>query len=236
MSAVQRRTLTASQQAAQAVVRHRHEEKLQVLRSMVEADPGCGLINHLGKVENRLHANDVAGAGDAMLDIERALKDRAEQVSATASISQTVRLATNRDEVIDTEQGRSENVRILSRDGLLWLKQKKRVANAELLALEKYRELFDKAHQGATGSNWASTGGRSQSPRQELKVGAIEELAAAREAVRHDPGLVRLLDEVAGRGTTLRDLAKGDRHEADRLEIELRVAARLLAKYFGYRS
>ncbi len=243
MSAVhQRSKLTGSQQAAQAVLRHRHEEKLQVLRSMVEADPGCGLINHLGKVENRLHANDLAGAGDAMIDIERALKERGEQVSATASISQTVRLATNRDEVIDDKVAGSSNVRILNRDGLLWLKAKKRLPAAELAALERYRTLFDKVHSGPTAdsTNAVERGppkGSSMSGEADLsRVEAIWTLDQAREAVAHDDALLWLLNEVAGKGATLRDLAKGDDREAARLETELRVAARMLAKRFGLRG
>ena len=245
MSAVHHRSkLTASQQACHALIRRRHEEKLGILRRSIEDDPHSGLTSRLSRAEHQLMHGDLAGCGDTMIEIDQALNHRAEQRATDAAIAQTVTIAKARSETVEQDGAalRPTAIRILNRDGLLWLKAKKRLPSAELAALERYRALFDKVHSGPTADSTQAVergppkGSGADGSADLSRVQAIWELDEAREAVGHDEALLWLLNEVAGKGSTLRDLANGDERQAGKLETELRVAARLLAKRFRMRG
>ncbi len=229
-------TLTAKPSAAVALLKNHLGSRLQGIRCLVEADPGCGQMSRLRKAEQHWLSRRYTDAALEAEHIEAALTARAEALVVGNGMAETISLAQARGETVDTD--RAGSTRILNRDGLLWLKQKKRMSQAEMAALERYRDLYERAHAGPTGSSWnaAGGGGAGMGPKAEVRAQAIWELDDARKAVCHDEQMIRLLDQVAGLGVTLRDLGQGQKDAVNSLETELRVAARLLARCFGFRA
>lgn len=137
------------------------------------------------------------------------------------------------DEVEAVERGPT---RLLARDGLLWLVARNRISTAQRMAGERYRAIYAVLFASPVRSCIADTIGSSPGDALTVaKANARQALDRARKiALAGDLALIRLVDEVAGKGSTIRDLAGGDRHRADGLEVELKVALRLLAKHFGF--
>lgn len=137
------------------------------------------------------------------------------------------------------EETREGTVRLLCRDGLLWLVQKRRLSEGQRSAAERYRTDYERARAGdvkASGLEYLGGGGDGTEALQS-KVEAIQKLKRARDdGLLGDEAMISLLDAVAGKGQTLRDLAMQDRKTADALEVEFRVGCRLLARHYGYAS
>ena len=142
-------------------------------------------------------------------------------------------------EVVEVDGGPT---RLLARDGLAWLVAKGRLNAAQRMAGERYRGLYATIHGGGLRSCIGDTTGSSA-------IFGGEDIpplmhAQAREALEHsrrralasDNTLIWLCDEVAGKGTTLRDLAADDQKRAIAFEAELLVALRFLAKHYGFAS
>ena len=230
-------TITASPKAATALLKRQLAAGLEAMRSRVEVEGSQGAA--LARAEQHLFNKRYQQAGEILRDIEMALDYRLKAAEAAASLTRAMDLADAKGEA--TERGAAnEQGRVLSRDGLLWLKQKKKLPQSELMALEKYRELCTRIYAGPVVSGFGEGASGARLPGfapTEARTIALHEITGARErALYRDRAMIWLVDEVAGKGETLVSLAKGDKHEATRLEHELRVAARLLARHFGFAS
>jgi hypothetical protein len=217
-----------------ALQKRQLEETLAVLRLRIEADEGCGQSANLRACEGLLLKGDLGAVRERIDKIIRELADRATRLEGRANREAAVSVARGRNETVSETAG---GVEVLSRDGLLWLVRRGRLNGSCKVAAERYRRDYGAAHMGGLGSALADPE-RGHTPfvgftASEAKTTAIRDLDDARLiGLGGDGALVRLMDEVAGRGATLRDLAKGDRHGADRLETEFLVACRLLAAFY----
>lgn len=230
-------TLKATRAMQNAAEKRRLTDVLAALRSKAEADPGGGLMRRVGDAEGVLQKGDLFGTRTRIQEMATWVADRADQQNVAVSLATTVHLATARKETIEPS---ATGFQILNRDGMAWLTKKGRLVGSAKSAAERYRDTFEAAH-----GSLASALGEPERGRKvfqgfvpsEARHTAIWDLDEARkEALGSDQGLITLMDEVAGRGTTLRDLAKGDKHQADRLETEFLVACRLLARFYGSSS
>jgi hypothetical protein len=237
MNAV-RRTLTANQTQAAVLQRRQLGELLQALRAKVEADPACGLLTRLGRAEGHFHAGRIGDGYDQAHTIEHALRLRAEAVVVDFGLAETMRLEGDRSgDEAPPEQTDAGAIAVPSRDGLLWLSRKNILVGSARSAAERYRRDFEGASGAGLKSNLAEKVGGgapgSRTPPQALFDASISLDDARRKALHGDGALIWLMDEVAGMGRTLRDLAKADKHTAERLQTEFLVACRLLAKHYG---
>jgi hypothetical protein len=203
-------------------------------------------LNATQKAVEALRQRQAAAARTAaQQELERAERD------ATRSRIREVIASVAADEVQEVERG---PVRMLARDGLLWLVSQNRLSPHLRQAGERYRALYRVSSGGDLRSCLAEMRGR---PAPEIlasgtladgdrwRLDARDGAASARsraylmlekahaDALNHDGALIWLVGEVAGKGSTLRDLARGDKHTAGMLEVELNVALRLLARHFG---
>ena len=146
------------------------------------------------------------------------------------------------EEVDEADQG---PVTLLARDGLNWLVKRKTkpLTMAQRMAGEEYRKHYlalyaagGRSCIGEAPSGNANTHGGDTLPPLR-NAAAREQLDRARvKGLAGDGALIWLVDEVCGKGSTLRDLAKGDQKTAESLEAELKVALRLLARHWGFAS
>ena len=135
-------------------------------------------------------------------------------------------------EVVEVDGGPT---RLLARDGLAWLVAKGRLNAAQRMAGERYRGHFELIHSGGLKSCIADTiGGGDPSAAIAAARRHLDE--ARRKGLVSDNTLIWLCDEVAGKGTTLRELAAGDQKRSKTLEAELLVALRFLARHYGFAS
>jgi hypothetical protein len=152
--------------------------------------------------------------------------------SATRARIREVIAGEEADQVEEVERG---PVRLLARDGLLWLVAKRRINVAQRMAAEHYRGHYAILFASHIRSCLADTIGGGASPLVQTKAITRDLIERAREkGLSGDQALIWLVDEVCGKGSTLRELARDDKHAALALEIELRVALRLLARHYGY--
>ena len=229
-----RPTLRATPAISRTVAGRVALARLDAVRARLDADPGHGQTEAFRRAERHVHDGRLPQAGDALLEIERVLDGRAEATLVSKGLAETVALNAGRGE--EQEGHGTGEVRLLGRDGLLWLKSKKRMTGAPLLAAEMYRKHHTTVHSGdvriARPDRIGGGAAGDFSPAQ-AKVDAIKAIRDAHEiGLSRDGGLILVVEAVCGRGETLMDLANGDKHAAARLEAELQVACRLLARHF----
>lgn len=210
------------------------EQTLETLRFRIEGDVGCGQAANLRSAEGKLLKGDLAGVRKDIDAIISALADREIRMEGRANREAAVAVAKGRKEVVEETPA---GVAVLSRDGMLWLVRQSRLTGSAKVAAERYRRDYGMAHMGGLGSALADPE-RSHTmfvghTASAAKTAAIHDLDDARMiGLGGDGALAWLMDEVAGRGSTVRDLARGDRHHADKLETEFLVACRLLAAFY----
>lgn len=160
-------------------------------------------------------------------------RDRAKEVQR--GINDTVDTArAHGAEPGDIEQPANGPTRILNRDGLLWLIAKKRLNQAQRDAAERYRADFTIVEGGSLRSCIDDRIGGGGGLAVETITHARWRLKDAREiGLVRDPGFIGIMDAVAGLGTTLRELANSDAYKTTTLEVEFRIACRLLARHYG---
>ena len=236
ISHLPRPTLNATAIMRTTVATRTAQARLEALRLRVDAEPGSGQLGALLKAEGHILHRRLAQAGEVMELIGRALDERIETACVSERLGETVALNAARGE--EQEGLGTGEVRVLSRDGLLWLKTKRRLTGGALMGAERYRSTWTIVHgDELRTSQHGDAGGAIRtaafSPSQR-KVEAIKALGDVhRDALHRDAALIKLVEAVCGRGDTLMELAQGDKHVAVRLETELNVACRLLAKYYG---
>jgi len=135
-------------------------------------------------------------------------------------------------EVVEVDGGPT---RLLARDGLAWLVAKGRLNAAQRMAGERYRGHFELIHSGGLKSCIADAIGGGD-PSAAIAAARRHLDKARRHGLASDNTLIWLCDEVAGKGTTLRELAAGDQKRSEALEAELLVALRFLARHYGFAS
>lgn len=127
------------------------------------------------------------------------------------------------------------------KDGLEWLINKKRLSEAQRVEAAKYRLGYrDDGGEvvGAFGSCLeVSIGGGGSGGREAAMVAVTDArrdyLLIVGSVLWDVPDLVTVMDGVCGRGWTLRYLAGGDRHKADAMEVQLKVALDLIIAWRG---
>lgn len=196
---------------------------------------------HIAALEKKAAA---AEALNARLDAEKAEREATREHVKSVIAKQvwdTVLNGSDQTEgtlVTEVERGPTK---LLVRDGLLWLVEKRRINAAQRMAGERYRSDYADLHHGGMKSCLDDTPGARFVSTELLPTlqhaSARESLnLARRKGLVNDNTLIWLADEVAGKGTTLREIAAGDKHRAADLETELGVALRLLARHYGYLS
>jgi hypothetical protein len=125
--------------------------------------------------------------------------------------------------------------RLLARDGLAWLVAKGKLNAAQRMAGERYRGHYELIHSGGLKSCIADAIGGGD-PSAAIAAARRHLDKARRHGLASDNTLIWLCDEVAGKGTTLRELAAGDQKRSEALEAELLVALRFLARHYGFAS
>ena len=190
---------------------------------------------HIAALEKKTAA---AEALNARLDAEKAEREATREHVKSVIAKQvwdTVLNGSDQTEgtlVAEVERGPTK---LLVRDGLLWLVEKRRINAAQRMAGERYRGHYELIHSGGLKSCIADTiGGGDPSAAIAAARRHLDE--ARRKGLVSDNTLIWLADEVAGKGTTLREIAAGDKHRAADLETELGVALRLLARHYGFSS
>jgi hypothetical protein len=179
-------------------------------------------------MEQRSHAAAIVAEAQA--------SERAESLATSRGIAEQVALAHDRGE--EVEEAQRGPVRVLTRDGLLWLIQKGRLNAAQRSAAERFRRDYAIVHLVGVGSCLGGDGGAAATGSTDnaivMKLEAARRLERVRkEALHRDERLVTIVDEVVGRGRTIRECAKGSKPLAEMLEAELCVALRLLAAWYG---
>ncbi len=189
--------------------------------------------------EAEREARRIADEADAIRREKDAEDRAATRAHITATVGREVWAAVVNGEdkdagtlVAEAERG---PVKLLVRDGLLWLVEKRRVNAAQRMAGERYRGHYELIHSGGLKSCIADTiGGGDPSAAIAAARRHLDE--ARRKGLVNDNTLIWLADEVAGKGTTLRELAAGDQKRSEALEIEFVVALRFLARHYGFAS
>jgi len=190
---------------------------------------------HIAALEKKTAA---AEALNARLDAEKAERDATREHVKSVIAKQvwdTVLNGSDQTEgtlIVEVERGPT---RLLARDGLAWLVAKGKLNAAQRMAGERYRGHYELIHSGGLKSCISDTiGGGDPSAAIAAARRHLDE--ARRKGLVSDNTLIWLCDEVAGKGTTLRDIAAGDKHRAAELETEFSVALRLLARHYGFAS
>lgn len=161
---------------------------------------------------------------------------RLDQEQTEAGIVENVELRrANGEEIIGSPRGRRE---VLSDDGLLWLIRKGELTDQARLAAERYREDYNAAGRDSIRSCLnVVEGSTGFGPRDisQTRFGALIRLdAACVDGLKRHPDLIDLVDRVVGRGETIRSIAGGDKHKAERAKVMFLCALDLLALYYGY--
>lgn len=186
--------------------------------------------NHAQKAAHRAKVEEAQKLAAEIAAEQRARAD--EEGRAVRAHIRAVTATQPADEVIAVDNGPT---RLLARDGLAWLVAKGRLNAAQRMAGERYRGHYELIHSGGLRSCIADTiGGGDPSAAIAAARRHLDE--ARRKGLVSDNTLIWLADEVAGKGTTLRELAAGDQKRSEALEAELLVALRFLARHYGFAS
>lgn len=186
--------------------------------------------NHAQKAAHRAKVEEAQKLAAEIAAEQRARAD--EEGRAVRAHIRAVTATQPPDEVIAVDNGPT---RLLARDGLAWLVAKGRLNAAQRMAGERYRGHYELIHSGGLRSCIADTiGGGDPSAAIAAARRHLDE--ARRKGLVSDNTLIWLADEVAGKGTTLRELAAGDQKRSEALEAELLVALRFLARHYGFAS
>lgn len=186
--------------------------------------------NHAQKAAHRAKVEEAQKLAAEIAAEQRARAD--EEGRAVRAHIRAVTATQPADEVIAVDNGPT---RLLARDGLAWLVAKGKLNAAQRTAGERYRGHYELIHSGGLRSCIADTiGGGDPSAAIAAARRHLDE--ARRKGLVSDNTLIWLADEVAGKGTTLRELAAGDQKRSEALEAELLVALRFLARHYGFAS
>ena len=186
--------------------------------------------NHAQKAAHRAKVEEAQKLAAEIAAEQRSRAD--EEGRAVRAHIRAVTATQPPDEVIAVDNGPT---RLLARDGLAWLVAKGRLNAAQRMAGERYRGHYELIHSGGLRSCIADTiGGGDPSAAIAAARRHLDE--ARRKGLVSDNTLIWLADEVAGKGTTLRELAAGDQKRSEALEAELLVALRFLARHYGFAS
>ena len=186
--------------------------------------------NHAQKAAHRAKVEEAQKLAAEIAAEQRARAD--EEGRAVRAHIRAVTATQPPDQVIAVDNGPT---RLLARDGLAWLVAKGKLNAAQRMAGERYRGHYELIHSGGLRSCIADTiGGGDPSAAIAAARRHLDE--ARRKGLVSDNTLIWLADEVAGKGTTLRELAAGDQKRSEALEAELLVALRFLARHYGFAS
>ena len=229
-------TIKATAAQSIALERRRLTDRAALVRGRVEATPGCNLLPKIANVENRLRLMQFAMAKTLLDEIDDTLEELRRKAEAEemqrSSAEQDKLLHANGAETARTAAG------VGMRHGLLWLIQKGRLTPTRRTSGQRWSDDYSLVRTDGLRSclNDNDGGGGSIEPhREEKRIAATQRLERARYHISCATGSARLadlLDAVCGRGETLRSLARGDKDQAERLEVELMIALDMAAVSF----
>jgi hypothetical protein len=166
---------------------------------------------------------------------ERQQAERSEGRKTWHGIQEQIAAAEARGEVVDEPADRGP-INVLSRDGMMWLIKRKKLTGYLRVAAERFRHDYEVLHLGGIGSCISGGAGGGGDDMTMMKVQAASKLVELKiKAFLRDEGLINVMEAVAGRGETLRDLAMGNQKLAELLEAEFIVACRLVAAFYAHR-
>lgn len=226
-------TLRANPRMVAGVAKRQMADRAAAIRSRVEGAGATGQMAKLSRAESKIHLGELPEAGELLLQIETALNERREASEVEAGLAESERLAHARGE----DTARVENGP--TRDGFLWLVAKGRLTPHRRIAGERYRQLYARANGGPTPSclNEAMGGGGGDGPQGGTMI-AVDELAKAHGHIVGALGkvsgatLIRVVQDVCGRGVTCRQLASDDKVRAAVIERELMTGLDMLARHW----
>lgn len=226
-------TLKATPAQSIALERRRLTDRAALVRGRVEATPGCNLLPKMANVENRMRLMQFAMAKTLLDEIDDTLEDIRRKAEAEemqrGHDEQDKLLAANGAETARTASGAG------MRHGLLWLIQKGRLTPTRRTSGQRWSDDYSLVRTDGLRSCLNDNdggGGTADQPHDEKRVAAMQRLDRARYHIGCATGsrrLADLLDAVCGRGETLRSLARGDKDQAERLEVELMIALDMAA-------
>lgn len=225
-------TIKATPAQSIALERRRLTDRAALVRGRVEATPGCNLLPKIANVENRMRLMQFSVAKTLLDEIDDTLEDLRRKAEAQAmqqgSAEQDRLLADNGVDTARTASGAG------MRHGLLWLIQKGRLTPTRRTSGQRWSDDYSLVRTDGLRSclNDNDGGGSVEVPHDEKRMAAIQRLDRARYHIGCATGSTRLadlLDAVCGRGETLRSLARGDKDQAERLEVELMIALDMAA-------
>jgi hypothetical protein len=234
MSAV----LKSSPVMGMSLVKRQLFDLLEVMRIRADNDQGCGQVPTLKKAEQALQAGRTEDAGRLIREVEGALDQRASDREAASAMKAQERQAKRRG--VPTAQATDGPA---TRDGFVWLALKGRLTRNRYDAGQRYSTLYAKARSDSIRSALNDdVGGAPGDGPTDARLRAVFELDAANlhiyRAMGEEQGrrLVNLLENVCGRGETLREIAGGDDRKALALEVDLMTALDMEAVHFRLAS
>lgn len=210
---------------------------LRLLRSKIESDPKRygGLGSKLTRAERSVLDGRLVDAREQIIEIERSIDEKDEAAATEAQLSEQERLS----EARGVPTARAESG-VAMRDGWLWLVAKGRFSASRVASGRLFREKYERAYPGASvKSCLADGGGGGDANPVASNAHAKFEIQGVRLHMESSVGhhtaaaLFTLLEDVVGKGDTVRRLAKGDDRKSEGLVVELGLALDLAGVYLG---
>ncbi len=223
------RKLKANEDMRESLVYRQLSDLLVITRARAESDPGCGQIPKLNRAAQEMYAKRLEQAGTLIREAEKVLDERKQTAEAEANLQALAEQAARRgEEVVRVAKGPA------SRDGWLWLIQKKRVTRARQQAGDRYSTLYGRARSDGVRSCLNDDGPKgaagSEAGPLAARMRALSDLKGIHTHIQRSVGeqpaqrFIALLDAVCGRGETLRALSSGDDRKALVVEADLMTA------------
>ncbi|MEC7798372.1 MAG: hypothetical protein VX755_13760 [Pseudomonadota bacterium] len=206
--------LTATHRQKVELARRKIAQRLEIIRGRVEVDHGCNLMAQVEKAAIQLHLLNLRNCEEILSRIDGDLSRREAERAASQvanDIGEQAELLAERG--VQTEKVGAGH----SRDGFLWLLQKKRLSSTQEATGQTIRTLHDRATwdglRSKAGNDNRAPDGSTYLP-SEVALQARNALAAIRSHIIASTGAsgpYDLIIAVCGEGATLRSIAGDDR-------------------------
>lgn len=231
-------TIRPNQKMVAALTAKQLSDVLLALRNTIEGNPHLygRQTQKLDRAERAIFDRRFNDARELMGEMQQGIEARDLSAAVQAGAHEQEALGEVRGEpTATTETG------VKTRDGFLWLVNRKRYTPARVEAGRIFREKYAKSIGGSVKSCIAEStggGGGDATPTAAQLHARFEIQGVARHfqssiGAANGTALFSLLEAVCGRGETVRQLAEGDDRKADAKAIELGFALDLAGVYLG---
>lgn len=236
-AALARKTISASQDAADALAARQMLDALDAARRKIEDNPQAfgGQRAKVDKVRRSIMDRRMNDARDQFDELLAAIALREEEIKTAAQAEEQARLAEARGQETDTADDGSR-----TRDGYLWLRRKGKIIGSRAEAGDKLREHFSDADSPIRSciNDQPGGGGGDATPSAAYSYARFE-LDGLKDHIRSAVGshrasyLYSLLEAIVGRGETVRSITGNKDRDGDRVVVELCGALDMAAARFG---